>query len=231
MHGHLHFLDEAKVVYPCGHNVVIYNTETRDQVLIHGMHGSGAGGGASAMPTLHSEGITAMAVTPNRRLIAVAERCSERGVVNLYDAASLKRRRMLNYADLGSREVVWVAFSQDSRSILTLGGAPDWTLVLWTSDRTAKVLATLKLNTQQPAAAPSQPVNSAPSPGIDRQNSTVPSSPMAVRNFGRPRRKSAPPSLTRPHPREWAARRATRWSLPCMCGKPTFRRRILTLFA
>ena len=46
-----------------------------------------------------------MAVTPNRRMIAVAERGEERGVVNLYDATTLRRRKMLKYDDLGSKEV------------------------------------------------------------------------------------------------------------------------------
>ncbi|KAK7242357.1 WD-repeat domain [Aureococcus anophagefferens] len=42
---------------------------------------------------------------------------------------------MLAYAELGSKEVVYVAFSGDSKFCLTQGGAPEWQLVLWTFDR------------------------------------------------------------------------------------------------
>jgi WD40 repeat protein len=140
---HLQYLDENNVVYPCGHNTVVYNMETREQSLIHGMH-AGMAVEKGATPQ-DSEEITALAITPNRRFIGVAERCADRGVVNIYDAQSYRRRRVLNYAELGSKEVVCIAFSADSKQVLTLGGSPDWTLVLWTTDRTAKVTATIKL--------------------------------------------------------------------------------------
>lgn len=37
------------------------------------------------------------------------------------------------------REVVSVAFSSDGKNVLTQGGAPDFTLVLWSIDKIAKV--------------------------------------------------------------------------------------------
>ncbi len=46
------YIDENIVVFPCGHNTIIYNTETKDQQFVS----LGA-----------SEGITALAVTPNKR--------------------------------------------------------------------------------------------------------------------------------------------------------------------
>ena len=144
MKDHLQYLDENNVVYPCGHNTVIYNIETREQSLIHGMH---AGMAVDKGATPHeSEGITALAITPNRRYIGVAERCADRGIVNIYDAQTYRRRRVLNYAEIGSKEIVSIAFSADSKQALTLGGAPDWTLILWTTDRTAKVAASIKLS-------------------------------------------------------------------------------------
>ncbi|KAJ1455139.1 quinon protein alcohol dehydrogenase-like superfamily [Pelagophyceae sp. CCMP2097] len=132
----VHFVEEATVAYPCGHHVVLYNTETKEQELIHGM----------VAPPLASGGITAMALTPNRKYLAVAERSSERGVVNIYDAASRKRRKMLSYADLGSKDVVYVSFSGDSKLCLTQGGAPEWQLVLWTFDRAAKPVASTRVS-------------------------------------------------------------------------------------
>lgn len=85
-----------------------------------------------------SAGITALALTPGRRVLAVAEAAlDDKGCasVNLYDTSTLKRRKVLSSADLGSRTVVGVAFSGDGRVCLTQGGEPDWKLVLWTFDK------------------------------------------------------------------------------------------------
>ena len=137
--GHLQYLDEHLVLYPCGHSTVVYNTETRVQSFINGSL-QAAGAGQEGQPV---EGITALAVTPNRRVIGIAER----GAVGLYDVQTLRRRRVLNSVDPGSQEIRSVAFSSDSKTVLTLGSAPDWTLVVWTTDRTAKITATMKLGT------------------------------------------------------------------------------------
>jgi hypothetical protein len=51
-------------------------------------------------------GVTALAVSPNKKLIAVAERSVDRAVVTLYEAATLKRRRVLTCAELGSRYAI-----------------------------------------------------------------------------------------------------------------------------
>jgi hypothetical protein len=56
----IHTVDESHVLYPAGNSVVIYNTELKTQKLIPG---SDRGGG-----------ITALAVSPNRKFVAVAER-------------------------------------------------------------------------------------------------------------------------------------------------------------
>jgi cilia- and flagella-associated protein 57 len=48
-------------------------------------------------------------------------------------------RQVLSYAELGSKEVTSVCFSMDGKTVLTQGGAPDWTLVLWNIEKTVKV--------------------------------------------------------------------------------------------
>jgi cilia- and flagella-associated protein 57 len=72
--GHLQYLDENLVLYPCAHSVVLYNTETRAQSFIHGALPDE---GQEHRPTEEQplEGITALAVAPNRRTFAIAERC------------------------------------------------------------------------------------------------------------------------------------------------------------
>lgn len=53
--NNISFADENIVVYPCGHNVVIHNMESKEQQFIHGMETGSTGG------------ITALAVSANKR--------------------------------------------------------------------------------------------------------------------------------------------------------------------
>jgi WD40 repeat protein len=112
----IHYIDEHVLVYPAGHNTIIYNTEDRKQKFIHGTEGT--------------EGISAMAVCPSKRFVAVAEK-AERGLVNMYDLKTLKKRKVLSTTEITSKQYVSVAFSQDNQLLLTMGGAPDWTLICW----------------------------------------------------------------------------------------------------
>ena len=61
--GNLFFLDESTVVYPCGHNVVYFRTDDRSQRFIPGLEGS--------------EGITALALSRDKKYLAVCERASK----------------------------------------------------------------------------------------------------------------------------------------------------------
>ena len=79
------------LVYPAGHNTIIYNTEDRKQKFIHGTEGT--------------EGITAMAVCPSKRFVAVAEK-SERGLVNMYDLKTLKKRKVLSTTEITSKQKI-----------------------------------------------------------------------------------------------------------------------------
>jgi len=92
---------------------------------------------AMSTPPLVSEAITALAVSPNKRYIAVAEKC-DHGVVNIYDSQTLRRRKMLNYTELESKEIVYISFSSEAKLCLTQGGAPDYTLVLWNVEKAVK---------------------------------------------------------------------------------------------
>eukprot|EP00753_Platysulcus_tardus_P007913 PLAT15528.6.p1 GENE.PLAT15528.6~~PLAT15528.6.p1 ORF type:complete len:1283 (+),score=804.90 PLAT15528.6:80-3928(+) len=127
----VHYLDENLVLYPAGFNVAVYNTETKAQRFILGTEGF--------------EGISAMAVSPNKRVIAVAER-AERGLVTLYDGQHLRKRKTLASADIFPRDYVSMCFSADNRYLLTQGGAPDWTLICWQWDKNKVVASTKSSN-------------------------------------------------------------------------------------
>jgi len=134
------YLDEQTVLYPAGHNVVIFNTEQKTQRFISG--------------TEKTEGITAIAVSPNKKYVAVAERApeGEKALVTVFDLHTLKRRKVLQAAsaDVMSKEFVCLSFSPDSKGLLTHGGAPDWTLVYWLWEK-AKVGAVSKSSNAQNA--------------------------------------------------------------------------------
>lgn len=76
------YLDEQTVLYPSGNNIIIFNTEQKTQKFIAG--------------TENTEGITAMAVSPNHKYVAVAERAKEgeKAQVTIYDLHTLKRRKV-----------------------------------------------------------------------------------------------------------------------------------------
>ena len=82
----LFYLDEQTVIYPSGHNIVIFNTEQKTQKFIPG--------------TENTDGITAMAVSPNHKYVAVAERAKEgeKAQVTIFDLHTLKRRKVRAHA-------------------------------------------------------------------------------------------------------------------------------------
>jgi len=71
-------------------------------------------------------GITAITISPLRRFLAVAER-GERPICYIYDTLNQRRKKRLICADCQSNEFVSLNFAQgqESRIMLTLGGAPD----------------------------------------------------------------------------------------------------------
>ena len=59
--GNLAYLDDQLIVYPAGHNIVVYNIEEKKQKFICGSD--------------TTEGITAMAVCPSKRYIDFGWSC------------------------------------------------------------------------------------------------------------------------------------------------------------
>jgi hypothetical protein len=76
----IHYLDEHNILYPAGSNTVIYNIESKTQRFIP--------------ITEKCEGITAMAVSSNKRNLAIGER-GEKTMCVIYDLHSLRRRKIL----------------------------------------------------------------------------------------------------------------------------------------
>eukprot|EP00210_Caulerpa_lentillifera_P006405 g6119.t1 len=95
---------------------------------------------------LDSDGISATAITTNRRFIAIAEK-GERATVAVYDLQTLKRKKVLVSVETGSKEIVSLSFSHDGTYLAAQGGAPDWCLGVWIWEK-AKIVASTKTVSQ-----------------------------------------------------------------------------------
>lgn len=128
------YAEDHHLAYVCGHTVVVLNTESRDQQFIHGStHG------------YQSLGITALARSGPRKILAIAEKAEPFAAVTFYDSHTLRRRKVLQHPDIGSNEIVSIAFSDDGKYFLLQGGAPEWNLLLWNVEKTVKLLCITKV--------------------------------------------------------------------------------------
>ena len=131
--GSVHYTEEHTIVYPVGTNCVQYNVDQKSQKLIQ--------------CSVNGVGITAMAVTPNKRYVAIAEK-GEKALVTVYDLHFHKKRKTLSYPESQTQEFTSLAFSPDSKYLIAQGGRPDWILVYWGWEK-SKLMATFKTSPQQ----------------------------------------------------------------------------------
>lgn len=119
--------EERALLYVCGAQVVVLNTETKEQAFISG--------GKHGISALHY----------SRRVIAVAERGDPVAQVCLFDATTLRKKKSMSYPDMGSGDFKSVSLSDDGKLCIAQGGAPDWSLVLWNVEKGAKVMGAVKV--------------------------------------------------------------------------------------
>ena len=126
------YLDEQNIIYPSGANLVIFNIDQKQQKFIP--------------CNLNSEGMTALAISSNKRYAAIAEKKSEKPTVTIFDLITLKRRKVLSLSqEISSQEFISIAFSPDSKYLITQLAGPDWLMVYWHWEK-AKVMACTKSN-------------------------------------------------------------------------------------
>ena len=136
VNGNICYHDEQTIVYPSGSNCILYNIDQKTQKFIPGSD--------------KSEGMTAVAVSPNRRYVAIAEK-GEKPTITIYDLHSLRKRKVLSSQDVQSAEFVSLAFSPDSKYLVAQGSKPDYTLLYWTWEK-SKVMAVTKTSNPQGTA-------------------------------------------------------------------------------
>ena len=113
------FLNENEVIYPAGHNVVIFNIEDKTQRYIQGIDGT--------------EGITALALTKSKRWLAVAEKHEKSPICTIYNMNSLKRYKIIASTEINKqKEFISMAFCPKNEKLLvTLTNEPQQAVFLW----------------------------------------------------------------------------------------------------
>ncbi|XP_063263369.1 LOW QUALITY PROTEIN: cilia- and flagella-associated protein 57 [Prinia subflava] len=83
--------------------------------------------------TEKSRGVRALAVSPDRRFLAVSEAAGEQPVLAVYElsAERARRRKVLAAEELPVRQSVSLAFSPDSRLLAAATGPPEGHLACW----------------------------------------------------------------------------------------------------
>jgi len=130
-----HWVDDNQILYPAGHNAILYSTDTKTQKVFAGSE--------------NSMGISCLAVAPNRRYLCVAEK-GEVATATIFDLHTGKKRKTLPGTET-TTEFVSVAFSSESKFLLTQSGAPDWSLTYWSWEK-ARAVASIKSTNNQGSA-------------------------------------------------------------------------------
>jgi cilia- and flagella-associated protein 57 len=79
--NNVHYLDENTVAYPAASAMVVCKTDVKSQMFIP--------------LTPECKGVTAMAISPDRRFMAVAEAGEESPTISIIDLQTLKKRKGL----------------------------------------------------------------------------------------------------------------------------------------
>ena len=85
LRNNLHLIDEHKLLYTAGHNIVVYSTDEKNQYFLQGQEGT--------------EKITTIAVSKSKKYLAVCEKAN-RAMCTIYDIHSQKKRKTLPDPDI-----------------------------------------------------------------------------------------------------------------------------------
>ena len=126
------YIDEQTIIYPAGTNLVLFNIDQKTQRFLPFSQGG--------------DGASAMAISPNRRYAAIAERHPDKPSVTVFDLQTMRKRKVLTCPEANTNEFLSVAFSPDSKYLIGQGAGPDWILVYWHWEK-SKTMAHAKVST------------------------------------------------------------------------------------
>ncbi|AAQ15939.1 hypothetical protein, conserved [Trypanosoma brucei brucei TREU927] len=121
------WVEEGTLLYPIGKTAAMHNLNTNTQRFFETSQRSG--------------GITALAVSANKKFIAMAE-SGAAPQVQVFDTVTRKRRKVLTVPDLEGDRFTALDFSADGRHLVTQGGAPQWRLFFWNWERSKPLAST-----------------------------------------------------------------------------------------
>uniref|UniRef100_A0A8D0DZ11 Cilia and flagella associated protein 57 n=1 Tax=Salvator merianae TaxID=96440 RepID=A0A8D0DZ11_SALMN len=129
------FFDEQIIVYPAGNNCVKYHIEQKWQKFIPGSE--------------KNQRMLALAISPNRRYLAISEILQERPTITVYELSAVpcKKRKILNTFDFAVQEFISLAFSPDSKYLVAQTGPPESNLAFWMWEK-QRTMAIIKVDTQ-----------------------------------------------------------------------------------
>ncbi|XP_059741156.1 cilia- and flagella-associated protein 57 isoform X4 [Bos taurus] len=132
------FFDEQIIMFPSGNHCVKYNVDQKWQKFIPGSD--------------KSQGTLALAISPNRRYLAVSETVQDKPVITIYELSAIpcRKRKILNNFDFPVQKFICMAFSPDSKYLLTQTSPPESNLVYWLWEK-QKVMAIVRIDTQNNA--------------------------------------------------------------------------------
>ncbi|XP_069795130.1 cilia- and flagella-associated protein 57 isoform X1 [Narcine bancroftii] len=127
------YVDDQSIIFPSGSGYVRYNIDQKWQKFITGSE--------------KSQGMLALALSPNRRYLASSEK-GEKATVSIYDVQhdQTRKRKSLSVNDLQAQEFINIAFSPDSKYLIAQSGPPDWSLIYWLWKK-QKIMGILKTTT------------------------------------------------------------------------------------
>ena len=120
---------EHSIAYPVGRHIAVYNAETKDMSFL--------------LQADNVESMTAIATSPHsRKYLGVCEQLADGAQVTIFNTASEKKVKTLSHPDC--KQFTALCFSSDSKFLVTIGGAPEYTMIYWNWFH-AKVVATCKI--------------------------------------------------------------------------------------
>ncbi|KAM6217017.1 cilia- and flagella-associated protein 57 [Rhynchocyon petersi] len=136
--NNLVFFDEQTIIFPSGNHCVKYNMDRKWQKFISGSE--------------KSQGMLALAISPNRRYLAISETVQEKPVITIYELSAIpcRKRKILNSFDFPVQKFISMAFSPDSKYLLAQTSTPESNLVYWLWEK-QKVMAIVRTDTQNNA--------------------------------------------------------------------------------
>ncbi len=123
------FINENVVIYPAANFVVVFNSETKIQKFIP--------------ISDDSDSISALAITPNKKILAVAERGEKGPSISIWDLQRMHKKKVFTLPDDTPDSFACLAFSPDCKYLMAQGGAPEWTLAIWVWEKSKLVSAFL----------------------------------------------------------------------------------------